>query len=172
MLRHGQTIRQEATGMHTNALAVTLHTLAVAAGLALFATGATAQVYRCTTPEGQTIFSDRPCGPDAQTLEPPKAPRAAPVRPAPIARNQPEAARAHPPPYFGMTKERYDLCVSYGKTVMRTQRARPGSTAHQEAYARWDDACGFEVMRSLARDHGFELKNAPLAPLPWAEQPQ
>jgi hypothetical protein len=151
-------IPQEATGMHKSALAVTLHTLAVTAGLAVFATGATAQVYRCTTPEGQTIFSDRPCGPDAQTLEPPKAPRGGAVGAAPTTKNK--------------TEERYDLCVSYGKTVMRTQRARPGSTAHQEAYARWDDACGFEVMRSLARDHGFELKNAPLAPLPWAEQPQ
>jgi hypothetical protein len=72
MLRHGQTIRQEAAGMHTNALAVTLYTLAVTAGLALFATGATAQVYRCTTPEGQTIFSDRPCATDAEVHELPK----------------------------------------------------------------------------------------------------
>jgi len=158
--------------MHTNALAVALRALAVTAGLALFANGASAQIYRCTTPEGQTIFSDRPCGNDAQTVEPAKAPRAATARPAPTARNQPEAPRTHAPPYFGMSKHRYDLCVAHGGTVMRTQRARSGSPFHQEAYARWNDACGFEVMSSLAREHGFELRAAPLTPLAWSEQPQ
>ena len=77
--------------MHTNVLAVALRALAVTAGLALFANGASAQIYRCTTPEGQTIFSDRPCGTDVQNLEPPKATRAAPARPAPTPRSQPEA---------------------------------------------------------------------------------
>ena len=149
-----------------------LLTLAVGAGLALLANGANGQIYRCTTPDGHTTFSDRPCGTDVQTMEAPKAPRAAPVRPAPTARNQPEAARTHPPPYFGMTKRLYDLCVAYGDTVMRTQRARPDSPFHKEAYARWDDACGFEVMLSLARKHGFDLGTAPFTPLAWSEQPQ
>ena len=173
MHRHGpDTIQQEATAMHTNVLAVALRALAVTAGLTLFANGASAQIYRCTTPEGQAIFSDRPCGTDAQNLAPPKAPRAVPARPAPTARNQPEAPRKNTPPYFGMPKARYDLCVAYGATVMRTAKARSGSPFHQEAYARWNDTCGFEVMLSLAREHGFELRTAPFTPLAWSEQPK
>jgi hypothetical protein len=35
-------------------------------GLLAVSTTGSAQIYRCITPQGQTVFSDRSCGPDAQ----------------------------------------------------------------------------------------------------------
>lgn len=167
MLRHGLAYDPtRGNAMYTSFFAVALRTIAVTAVLALFANGASAQIYQCTTPKGQTTFSDRPCGPDVKSLEPQNAPRAAPA-----ATHKQKAPHAHTPPFFGMTMERYDLCVAYGATVMRTQRARPDSSAHTDAYDRWEDACGFKVMLSLAQEHGFNLMTAPMSPLAWSEQP-